>query len=163
MRKLAWTCLRRSRRTAGPRRAATGISQIERKTALRSKRLASLTCVVWFAGCAFALTAASASAATLNGAGSTLVAPIEAEWASTWGSATNNTVTYNPVGSTSGYKDIAAGQVQFGASDAPLSVYLTPSCANCVQIPWALTATGVSYHINGLRLPRGKSLHLSGA
>jgi phosphate transport system substrate-binding protein len=130
---------------------------------LRSKRLASLTCVVWFAGCAFALTAASASAATLNGAGSTLVAPIEAEWASTWGSATNNTVTYNPVGSTSGYKDIAAGQVQFGASDAPLSVYLTPSCANCVQIPWALTATGVSYHINGLRLPRGKSLHLSGA
>jgi phosphate transport system substrate-binding protein len=31
-----------------------------------------------------------------------------------------------------------------------------------IQIPWALTATGVSYHINGLRLKRGTNLHLTG-
>jgi phosphate transport system substrate-binding protein len=31
-----------------------------------------------------------------------------------------------------------------------------------VQIPWALTATGVSYRIDGLRLPRHTNLHLSG-
>jgi phosphate transport system substrate-binding protein len=51
--------------------------------------------------------------------------------------------------------------VDFGASDAPLSVY-SGVPANLKQIPWALTATGVSYRIDGLRLPRRSSLHLSG-
>jgi phosphate transport system substrate-binding protein len=124
--------------------------------------LASLTCAGLFAGCVFGLSAAAASAATLSGAGSTLVAPIEAEWGTTWGQATGNTVTYAAVGSGSGYKDIAQGLVDFGASDAPLSVYSSPPCANCVQIPWALSATGVSYHIDGLRLPRHTNLHLTG-
>jgi phosphate transport system substrate-binding protein len=129
---------------------------------LRSKRLVSLTCAALLAGCFFALSTAVASAATITGAGSTLVAPIEAEWATTWGTNTGNTVTYNPVGSGTGYKDIAQGLVDFGASDAPLSVYSSPPCNNCVQIPWALTATGVSYRIDGLRLPRHTSLHLTG-
>jgi phosphate transport system substrate-binding protein len=124
--------------------------------------LAGLTCAGLLAGCAFGLSAAAASASTLNGAGSTLVAPIEAEWATTWGQATGNTVNYAAVGSGSGYKDIAQGLVDFGASDAPLAVYSSPPCANCVQIPWALTATGVSYHIDGLRLPRHTNLHLTG-
>ena len=129
---------------------------------MRSKRLASLTCAGLLAGCVFGISAAAASAATLAGAGSTLVAPIEAEWATAWGNSTANTVTYAAVGSGSGYSDIAKGQVDFGASDAPLSVYTSPPCANCVQIPWALTATGVSYHINGLKLPRHTNLHLTG-
>ncbi len=135
----------------------------ERKTELAPKRLVSLTCAALLTGCIFGLSAAAASATTLNGAGSTLVAPIEAEWATAWGTATGNTVNYNPVGSGSGYKDIAQRLVDFGASDAPLSVYSTPPCANCVQVPWALTATGVSYHINGLRLPRNTNLHLTGS
>jgi phosphate transport system substrate-binding protein len=130
---------------------------------LRSKRLVSLTCAALLAGCVYGLSAAAASATTLNGAGSTLVAPIEAEWATTWGTSTGNTVLYNPVGSGTGYKDIAQGLVDFGASDAPLQVYSTPPCNNCVQIPWALTATGVSYRIDGLRLPRHTNLHLTGS
>lgn len=127
-----------------------------------SKRLASLTCAALVAGSVFGLSSAAASAATLSGAGSTLVAPIEAEWAAAWDNATGNTVTYNPVGSGTGYKDIANGLVDFGASDAPLSAYSTPPCNSCVQIPWALTATGIGYHINGLRLARGKNFHLTG-
>lgn len=131
---------------------------------MRSNRLVRLACAALFAGCALGLNAAVASAAvTITGAGSTLVAPIEAEWASSWDNATGNTVSYSPVGSGTGYKDIAGGLVNFGASDAPLSVYSTPPCSACVQIPWALTATGVSYHLSGLQLPRGKSFHLSGA
>jgi phosphate transport system substrate-binding protein len=129
---------------------------------LRSKRLGRLTCAVLLAGCIFGLSTAAASAATLAGAGSTLVAPIEAEWATAWGNSTGNTVTYAAVGSGTGYQDIAHGLVDFGASDAPLSVYSTPPCANCVQIPWALTATGVTYRIDGLRLPRHTSFHLTG-
>lgn len=132
---------------------------------MHSKRLVSLTCAALLAGCVFGLSSAAASAATLQGAGSTLVAPLEAEWAAAWDSATGNTVTFNPVGSGTGYKDIANGLVDFGASDAPLSAYSSPACSAshgpCVQIPWALSATGVSFHINGLRLPRGKALHLS--
>jgi phosphate transport system substrate-binding protein len=130
---------------------------------LRSKRFASVTCAALFACCLFGISTAVASATTLIGAGSTLVAPIEAEWAAAWDNSTGNTVNYSAVGSGSGYKDIASGLVDFGASDAPLSVYSTPPCANCVQIPWALTATGVSYHINGLRLPRHTNLHLTGS
>jgi phosphate transport system substrate-binding protein len=121
------------------------------------KRLAGLTCVALLTSCAVGLSSAAASGVKLVGAGSTLVAPIEAEWAASWGSQTSNSVTYAAVGSGSGYKDIAAGQVDFGASDAPLSVYTTPACSSCVQIPWALTATGVSFHINGI-----KRLHLTG-
>ena len=128
---------------------------------MRSKRLVALTCAASIAGCVFGLSTAVASAATLNGAGSTLVAPIEAEWAAAWGNATGNTVLFNPVGSGSGESDIAKGLVDFGASDAPLSVYSgVPS--TLIQIPWALTATGVSYHISGLRLKRGTNLHLTG-
>ncbi len=129
---------------------------------MRSKRLGTLTCAVLLAGCMFGSSTAAASAATLAGAGSTLVAPIEAEWATAWGNSTGNNVTYAAVGSGTGYQDIAHGLVDFGASDAPLSVYSTPPCANCVQIPWALTATGVTYRIDGLRLPRHTSLHLTG-
>ncbi len=128
---------------------------------MHSKRLASLTCAALLAGCVFGLSSAAASAATLQGAGSTLVAPIEAEWAAAWDSSTGNTVTYNAVGSGTGYKDIANKLVDFGASDAPLSAYSSPPCTSCVQIPWALSATGISFNIHGLRLPRGKALHLT--
>ena len=51
--------------------------------------------------------------------------------------------------------------MDFGASDAPLSVY-SGVPANVVQIPWALSATGVSYHLNGLK-PRNAVLHLTGS
>jgi phosphate transport system substrate-binding protein len=120
--------------------------------------LAGLTFVGLLTGGVLAVSASAASAAVkLQGAGSTLVAPIEAEWAAAWDSATGNTVNYAAVGSGTGYKDVASGLVDFGASDAPLSVYSTPSC-NCVQIPWALTATDVSFHVNGLR-----HLHLTGS
>jgi len=126
------------------------------------KRFVSVTCAGLLAACVLGLSAAAASAATptLNGAGSTLVAPIEAEWAAVWDTSTSSLVNYSPVGSGSGEKDIAGGLVDFGASDAPLSVYPTAP-SNLVQIPWALTATGVSYHLNGLK-PKGSVLHLSG-
>ena len=101
-----------------------------------------VTCAALLAGCVFWLSAAVASAATLTGAGSTLVAPIESEWAAAWGNATGNTVSYSSVGSGTGYKDITQGLVDFGASDAPLSVYANAP-SNLIQIPWALSAVGV--------------------
>jgi phosphate transport system substrate-binding protein len=101
--------------------------------------------------------AAAASAATISGAGSTLVAPLEAEWASNWDNSSGNTVTFNAVGSGTGMSDLASGQVQWGASDAPLSAYPSLNLGNVVQIPWALTATAIGYNLPGI-----KGLKLSG-
>jgi phosphate transport system substrate-binding protein len=124
------------------------------------KRLAGIGCAAAFVGCAFVPTAASARQAlgrtsyTIAGAGSTLVAPLEAEWASAWDNASHNTVTYNADGSGTGYGLLASNDVDFAGSDAPLSAY-SQSCNSCVQIPWGLTATGVSYNlgkIHNLRL-----------
>jgi phosphate transport system substrate-binding protein len=104
-------------------------------------------------------TAAAASAATaLNGDGSTLVAPIEAEWASAWAQSTGQpTPTYQAVGSGQGLHDIGAKLVDFAGSDAPLSASTT-SCNGCTQVPWALSATGVTFNVPGVR-----KLHLTGS
>jgi phosphate transport system substrate-binding protein len=119
-----------------------------------------LVCAAVLAGAAFGPTVAtSAASVTISGAGSTLVAPLEAEWASAWDSSTGNTVTYNPVGSGTGYQELAQNLVDFGASDAPLSAYSSPACSGCVQMPWAASATGISFNINNGAI---KSLRLTG-
>jgi phosphate transport system substrate-binding protein len=123
---------------------------------LQSKKLLCLTVAAVLASSMSAF-AASASAATLTGAGSTLVAPLEAYWNNGWNAATGNSVTYNPVGSGTGIKDISAGAVQFGASDAPMTTAQAAGCADCLQSPWALAATGIGYNIPGV-----KTLKLSG-
>ncbi|HLH65783.1 MAG TPA: phosphate ABC transporter substrate-binding protein PstS [Solirubrobacteraceae bacterium] len=117
-----------------------------------TKRLATFAGALALAGALIAsASTAAAAAAALSGAGSTLVAPIEAEWAAAWAQSTGNPQpTYQPVGSGAGLKDIAAGLVDFGGSDAPLSASTTP-CNGCFQIPWALTATGVSWNVPGIR------------
>ena len=107
----------------------------------------------------FASSAAMAKGLTLNGAGSTLVAPFEAEWAQGYASQTGNTVNYNAVGSGTGITDISNRIVDFGASDAPLTPSQASSCHGCVQIPWALSATGVGYNVPGA----GNKLKLTGA
>jgi len=93
---------------------------------------------------------ASAMAATLTGAGSTLVAPLEADWSTGWQSATGNSVSYSPVGSSAGITDVSQRAVDFGASDAPLTSAQEAACNHCVQIPWALSATAVGFHLNGI-------------
>lgn len=100
---------------------------------------------------------ASAMGATLTGAGSTLLAPLETLWNKGWQSATGNSVSYSPVGSAMGITDITQGAVDFGASDAPLTAAQAAACSHCVQIPWALSATAVGFHLNGIT-----SMKLSG-
>ena len=100
---------------------------------------------------ALAVTTAGAASArsnsgTLTGAGSSFVAPLVTEWASLTQQQIGITVNYNPIGSTGGVNAITQKQVDFGGSDAPLSQY-NPTCNSCVQIPWALAATGVVYNL----------------
>jgi phosphate transport system substrate-binding protein len=89
---------------------------------------------------------ARSSSGTLNGAGSTFVAPLVAKWTAPVQQQLGLTLNYNPVGSGGGVSDITNKQVDFGASDAPLSEY-NPTCTSCVQIPWALAGTAVIYNL----------------
>jgi phosphate transport system substrate-binding protein len=55
------------------------------------------------------------------------------------------------VGSGAGIAQISARSVDFGASDAPLTGNQAAACKECVQIPWALTATGIAFNLTGIR------------
>jgi phosphate transport system substrate-binding protein len=106
------------------------------------------------AAAAIALTAIAAAGAksndtTISGAGSSFVAPLVSTWTPAIGSAFGYTVQYSPVGSGAGIAAITNRQVDFGASDAPLSTDQASACKSCLQIPWALSATSVAYNIPG--------------
>jgi phosphate transport system substrate-binding protein len=124
---------------------------------VHSKRLACLTVAALVASAATSLAGTALAAGTLSGAGSTLVAPLEAEWANGFQAREGATVSYAPVGSGTGISDISSRLVDFGASDAPLTPAQAAGCHGCVQIPWALSATGVGFHVGGVR-----NLRLSG-
>jgi phosphate transport system substrate-binding protein len=102
--------------------------------------------------------AAVAAAAPITGAGSTLIAPLlEGYWAGGFKIKTGDEVTYAAVGSGAGITQISARAVDFGASDAPLTSTQEATCNGCDEIPWALTATGIGFHLQGVR-----NLRLSG-
>lgn len=87
---------------------------------------------------------------TLLGAGSTLVAPLVAKWSEDYASRAGVKITYGAIGSGGGIAQITARTVDFGASDAPLTPEQADACKGCVQVPWALAGTLVSYHVEGV-------------
>jgi phosphate transport system substrate-binding protein len=98
------------------------------------------------------------SGKTLVGAGSTLVAPLVGVWQPIYQKTAGVTVTYGAVGSGGGIQSITGRSVNFGASDAPLSSSQAAACKGCLEIPWALAATTIAYHVAGV--PNG--LHFTG-
>jgi phosphate transport system substrate-binding protein len=102
---------------------------------------------------------AKSSATTLTGAGSTFVSPLVSLWAADYASKTGTQIAYSPVGSGAGIAAITARQVDFGASDAPLSPDQFNSCNGCVQVPWALSATSIIYNLPGVP----NNLHMTGS
>ncbi|HET7455966.1 MAG TPA: phosphate ABC transporter substrate-binding protein PstS [Solirubrobacterales bacterium] len=102
------------------------------------------------------MTAAAASAA-VTGAGSTLVAPLMANWITNFEIKEGIPVKYSAVGSGTGIAQITARTVDFGASDAPMTPEQAAACNGCVQVPWALSATGLGFNIPGV-----KKLNLTG-
>ncbi|MGN6169062.1 MAG: phosphate ABC transporter substrate-binding protein PstS [Solirubrobacteraceae bacterium] len=98
----------------------------------------------------------SSSSSNLTGAGSTLVAPLMSQWQPKYDEEHGVAVTYGAIGSGGGIEQITARTVDFGASDAPLTSSQASACKGCVQIPWALSATAVAYHVQGV--PTGLKL-----
>jgi phosphate transport system substrate-binding protein len=99
---------------------------------------------------------AKRSSGSLTGAGSSLIAPAVAVWSQLY---KNATINYSPIGSGGGITQISARNVDFGASDAPLTKSQGDGCHGCVQIPWALTATSPVVNIPGVSADK---LKLSG-
>jgi phosphate transport system substrate-binding protein len=96
-------------------------------------------------------------AASLNGAGSSLVEPMVQSWIPELRDRGLD-VTYSPIGSGGGIQAITTRTVDFGASDAPLSPDQSDACKGCLLVPWALSATTVSYNVPGA----GPGLRLTG-
>ena len=67
-------------------------------------------------------------------------------------------VTYSPIGSGGGIQAITTRTVDFGASDAPLSSDQADACKGCLLVPWALSATTLSYNLPAA----GSDLRLTG-
>src|SRR5918911_5062036 len=109
---------------------------------------------IFLAAALAALVAAAAATAksndtTITGAGSTFVQPLVSAWTPGLGGAFGYDIQYSGVGSGAGIAAVTNKQVDFGASDAPLTPDQMSACGDCVQIPWALSATAIVYNVPG--------------
>jgi len=101
------------------------------------------------------------SSGALVGAGSSLIAPaVLGAWGPAYQAKAGVNIQYSAVGSGAGIAQITARTVDFGASDAPMTPDQAQACHGCIQIPWALAATGPIENIPGVN---GLQLHLTGA
>jgi phosphate transport system substrate-binding protein len=119
---------------------------------LKRRRIVALTLGMSALAASGGITsAASAQSGSLTGAGSTLVAPLMQRWSNEYNATKGVQVTYGAVGSGAGIQQITSRTVDFGASDAPLTPDQAAACNSCVQIPWALSATGIAFNIQGVK------------
>jgi len=88
---------------------------------------------------------------TVNGAGSTLAAPIYQQWASTL-SGQGVTLNYNGVGSGTGIADLQTATVDFAGSDPALkSSDKSKMKGPALQFPVAFGAITISYNLSGVK------------
>jgi phosphate transport system substrate-binding protein len=95
--------------------------------------------------------AAGGASGTIDGAGSTLAAPIYQQWGSTL-SSQGVTVNFNPVGSGAGIAQLQAGTVDFAGSDPSIKPAEEAKAKDPVsQFPVAFGAITVSYNLPGIK------------
>ncbi len=88
---------------------------------------------------------------TVNGAGSTLAAPIYQQWESAL-KGQGVTLNYNPVGSGTGIADLQTATVDFAGSDPSLkSSDKSAMKGPVLQFPVAFGAITVSYNLSGVK------------
>jgi phosphate transport system substrate-binding protein len=108
---------------------------------------------------AAASSASRGGGGTINGAGSTLAAPIYQQWGSTLKSQ-GLTVNYNPVGSGAGIAQLGGATVDFAGSDPALKPTDKSKLKGpALQFPVAFGAITVSYNLSGIK----SGLKLDGA
>ena len=103
---------------------------------------------------AFALAlCVSASAQWVNGAGATFPNPIYQKWFTEYSSAHPGVqINYQSLGSGAGIRQVIAGTIDFGATDAPMSDGQLSECrAKILHIPTVVGAVVPSYNIPGIK------------
>jgi phosphate transport system substrate-binding protein len=100
-----------------------------------------------------AIAASGAGAAlagdTITGAGATFPYPVYSKWASDYNAQTGVKLNYQSIGSGGGIKQIKAGTVDFGASDAPLQPN-DLKAAGLVQFPMIMGGVVPVVNIEGI-------------
>jgi phosphate transport system substrate-binding protein len=93
-----------------------------------------------------------AGAQKLDGAGATFPYPIYAKWFGEYEAAHPGVeIRYRPVGSGAGIRQVSAGVVDFGASDAPMTDYqLASSRTRLIHIPALMGAVVPIFNIPGV-------------
>lgn len=108
-------------------------------------RLAAL-----IAGSVALVAAGVAQAADISGAGATFPYPIYAKWAEAYKAKTGNGLNYQSIGSGGGIKQIKAGTVTFGASDAPLKP-ADLEAAGLAQFPTVIGGVVPVVNLDGIK------------
>lgn len=92
--------------------------------------------------------AGSASALSINGAGSTFIYPLASKWFYEYNQKTGIEFNYQSIGSGAGIRQLVAGTVDFGASDAMMSnVQMDNLASPILHIPATMGAVAVAYNI----------------
>ena len=100
-----------------------------------------------------------AAEASLTGAGASFPYPLYSKWFDVYEKATGVRINYQSIGSGGGIRQIQAGTVDFGASDAPLTDDEAKKMPGPVlHIPTVAGAVVVAYNLLGV----SERLHLSG-
>lgn len=88
-------------------------------------------------------------AISITGAGASFPQPIYAKWSADFRAVTGGQVNYQSIGSSGGIKQIIAKTVDFGASDAPLTVEEL-TAENLVQFPTVIGGVVPVVNIDGI-------------
>jgi phosphate transport system substrate-binding protein len=105
------------------------------------------------------LGAACAGSQDHNGAGATFPYPIYSKWFSDYARETGVRINYQSIGSGGGIRQLTAGTVDFGASDAPMTgAEMAKLKSPVLHFPTVLGAVVVSYNLAGM----SDALELSG-
>lgn len=107
----------------------------------------------------FGIVAGTAMGQKLTGAGATFPYPIYTKWFSEYGAAHPGvSIRYQAVGSSAGIRQVSAGAVDFGATDAPMTDFqLAASRIRLIHIPVLMGAVVPIFHVQGV-----SNLRLSG-
>ena len=94
--------------------------------------------------------ATAVSAKEITGAGATFPFPIYAKWAVDYEKITGVKLNYQSIGSSGGIKQIRAGTVHFGATDAPMNV-TDLAQAGLIQFPTVLGGVVPIVNLEGFK------------
>jgi len=100
---------------------------------------------------------AASFALSMNGAGSTFIYPLASKWFSDYNKSTGVEINYQSIGSGAGIRQLLAGTIDFGASDAPMpDSLLAKSPVPILHLPATIGAVAVVYNLPGV--PTGMKL-----